>query len=38
VQVLVAPTFKPALVDPSSSEMRDFGAQVGFSFVEHLPK
>jgi hypothetical protein len=38
VQVLVAPTFKPALVDPSSSEMRDFGAQVGFGFVQTLSK
>jgi hypothetical protein len=37
VQVVVAPTFKPALVDPNSSEMRDFGAQVGFGYVAKQP-
>jgi hypothetical protein len=38
VEVLVAPTFKPALVDPHSSEMRDFGAQVGYGYVAKLPR
>jgi len=37
VQVVVAPTFQPALVDPHSSEMRDFGAQVGFGWVTTPP-
>jgi hypothetical protein len=38
VEVLVAPTFKPADVDPHSSEMRDFGAQVAFGYTATLPK
>jgi hypothetical protein len=38
VQVLVAPTFRPADIDPHSSEMREFGAQVGFGWVTKLPK
>jgi len=38
VQVLVAPTFRPADIDPHSSEMREFGAQVGFGFTETVPK
>jgi hypothetical protein len=38
VQVLVAPTFRPADVDPQSHEQREFGAQVGFGYVEKLPK
>jgi hypothetical protein len=38
VEVLVAPTFKPADVDAHSSEMRDFGAQVAFGYTATLPK
>jgi hypothetical protein len=32
VEVLVAPTFVPAQVDPRSSELREFGAQISFGF------
>jgi hypothetical protein len=32
VEVLISPTFVPAQQDPHSTEMREFGAQVGFSF------
>lgn len=33
VEVLVAPTFVPAKVDPNSTELREFGAQVHFGFA-----
>jgi hypothetical protein len=32
VEVLISPTFVPARVDPSSSDVREFGAQVSFDF------
>jgi hypothetical protein len=32
VEVLISPTFVPAQQDPSSSELREFGAQVSFAF------
>jgi hypothetical protein len=32
VEVLISPTFVPAQWDPRSSELREFGAQVSFSF------
>jgi hypothetical protein len=38
VEVLVAPTFVPAKVDPNSTELREFGAQVHFGFVTKLPQ
>jgi hypothetical protein len=32
VEVLISPTFVPAQVDPGSSDVREFGAQIGFGF------
>jgi hypothetical protein len=37
VEVLIAPTFVPALVDPNSSDLREFGAQVSFGFSPNAP-
>jgi hypothetical protein len=34
VEVHVDPTFVPAQVDPTSSEMRQFGAQVAYAFTQ----
>jgi hypothetical protein len=32
VEVLISPTFVPAQIDPHSSDVREFGAQVSFGF------
>jgi hypothetical protein len=37
VQVHVDPTFVPAQIDPRSSEIRQFGAQVAFDFTQSPP-
>ena len=38
VEVQISPTFVPADLDPSSSERRPLGAQVGFGWVAKPPK
>jgi hypothetical protein len=34
VEVRISPTFVPAEIDPNSSELREFGAQVSFDWTE----
>jgi hypothetical protein len=38
VEVRITPTFVPAEMDPNSSELREFGAQVSFDYAASLPR
>jgi hypothetical protein len=38
VEVRITPTFVPGEIDPNSSELREFGAQVSFDWTAQLPR